>query len=201
MPILAVAHDYICPWCWVARRQAERLRIEFPTLEFIWEGFELLPEGMEYQPPPPDPDDARKPPIPSRFELLLFADGLTLPQRTRPFSRSRLALEGAEFAAEAGKAEDYHEAVYHAYWEEDRDIADRAVLMEVAESVGLDAAAFMTALELRTYRDRIVEFDAPAHAAGIWNVPTWKFSEKWIAEQPYVVVRDYAERFVRQAGA
>ena len=196
MPVLKVAVDFICPWCWVAWQQAEKLRREFPTLEFEWLGYELLPEGMEYHPPPPDPDADRMPRIPTRFDLLLLADGLTLPQRTRSFSRSRPALEGAEFAKEAGRQEDYHDAVYHAYWEEDRDIADKAVLMEIAESIGLDAAAFLTALEERTYRDRIVAFDAPAHATGIWHVPTWMFPEEWIAEQPYVTVRDYAARFV-----
>src|SRR5690349_15188762 len=119
MPELTVAHDYICPWCWVAWQQQRWLKEEFPTLSFVWKGFELLPEGMEYNPPPPDPNADRKPPIPSRFELLLAADRLLLPEKKRPFSRSRLALEGAEFAAEQGRADAYHDAMYHIYWEED----------------------------------------------------------------------------------
>ncbi len=196
MPQLIVAHDYICPWCWVARRQAEWLHRDFPQIELIWKGFELLPEGMEYTPAPPDPDAARKPRVPNRFELLLAAEGLTLPVRQGPIARSRLALEGAEFALEAGLAEDYHDAVYHAYWEEDRDIGSRAVLTEIAESVGLDLGAFLMALEYRRYRDQVIEYDEPAHAAGIWNVPTWKFPEEWVAEQPYSVIRELAGRFV-----
>ncbi len=197
MPRITVAYDFICPWCWAAWEQAKRLRTEFPTLEFDWKGFELLPEGLTYTPSPPDPDAQRKPRIPSRLELLLIADGLTLPKRTRTFSRSRLAMEGAEFAAEAGKAEAYHDAMYHIYWEEDQDIADRDILAEVARRADLEVPAFLAALEQQRYRDRIVEFDAPAHAVGIWNVPTWMFPEEWIAEQPYVVVRAYAERFMR----
>jgi predicted DsbA family dithiol-disulfide isomerase len=197
MPQLTVAYDYICPWCWVAWEQAKRLKTEFPTLELIWKGYELLPEGLAYNPPPPDPNPVKKPRIPSRFELLLAADGLTLPKREHPFSRSRLALEGAEYALEVGKADEYHDTVYHTYWEEDRDISDKAVLTEVAEAAGLDVAAFLGVLEDRRYRDRIVEYDDPAHAAGIWNVPTWMFPEEWIAEQPYSVVRAFAERFMR----
>lgn len=200
MPELIVAHDYICPWCWVARRQAERLRAEFPSLTFAWKGYELLPEGLDYTPASPDSDEAKKPRIPTRFELLLAADGLVLPKRTQPFSRSRRALEGAEFAQEAGKAEAYHDAVYHAYWEEDQDISDLAVLTEIAEGTGLDTGEFLLALEDRRYRDRIVEFDEPAHAAGVWNVPTWMYPEEWIAEQPYSVVRELAERFVAASG-
>ena len=195
MPQLTVAHDVVCPWCWVALRQAERMRIEFPTITLRWVGFELLPEGLPYTPKPQDPDADRKPPIPSRFELLLLADRLTVPKRASKLSNSRLALEGGEFAWEAGKQDAYITALYHAYWEEDRDINDLAVLKEVAEKSGLNASEFVAALESRTYRDRIVEFDEPAHAAGIWNVPTWKFPEIWVAEQPYSVVSAMCKRF------
>lgn len=196
MPQLIVAHDYICPWCYIGWHQGKRLTTEFPTLELIWKGYELLPEGLPYTPAPPDPDAARKPITPTRFELLEAADGMRAPKRTRPLSNSRRALEGAEFALEAGQANTYHDLVYRAYWNEDRDIADLSVLTEIAEQAGLDIAAFLAALEDRRYSDRIVEYDDPAHAAGIWNVPTWMFPERWIAEQPYSVVREYAHRFV-----
>src|SRR5689334_11780892 len=108
MPRLVVAHDYVCPWCYAGWHQGLRLRDEFPTLELVWKGFELLPAGMEYTPTPPDPNEAKKPRVPTRLELLLAADGLTLPERKRPISNSRRALEGAEFAAEAGKADAWH---------------------------------------------------------------------------------------------
>jgi len=199
MPRLIVAHDYICPWCYVGWEQGKKLKSEFPELELIWKGYELLPEGLEYTPAPPDPEEAKKPPIPSRFELLVAADRIVMPERTRPFSRSRRALEGAEYALEAGKPEAYHAAVYHTYWNEDRDISDFAVLTEIAEQIGLDVGEFLLALESRRYRDRVIEFDEPAHAAGIWNVPTWQFPEKWIAEQPYSVVHAYTERFIKDA--
>jgi predicted DsbA family dithiol-disulfide isomerase len=196
MPRLIVAHDYICPWCYVGWEQGKKLKAEFPDLQLIWKGYELLPEGMDYTPAPPNPEEAKKPPIPSRFELLAAADRIVMPERTHPFSRSRRALEGAEFALAAGKADTYHDAVYHTYWREDRDISDLAVLTEVAEQIGLDVNGFLMAVESGRYRDRIIEFDNPAHEAGVWNVPTWMFPEKWIAEQPYSVVREYIARFV-----
>lgn len=199
MPQLLVAHDFVCPWCWVALRQAELLRVEHPTLTLRWVGFELLPAGLTYTPRPKDPDADKKPPIPSRFELLLAADRLTLPTRSGKLSNSRMALEGAEYAWEAGKQDSYIERAYHAYWEEDRDISDLMVLKDVAEKSGLDGSEFAAALESRLYTDRIVEFDEDSHRAGIWNVPTWKFPEKWVAEQPYSVVSDMAGRFVTDA--
>ena len=196
MPVLTVAHDVICPWCWVAWQQQKRLRTEFPTLELRWVGYELLPEGLPYTPTPPDPDAAHKPRVPSRFDLLLAAEGLTLPERTRERSNSRAALEGAEFAYESGKADVYLDALYHAYWEESQDIADRAVLTQIATKAGLEIEAFHQALEMKQYRDRVIEYDDPAHEAGVWNVPTWMFPEEWVAEQPYSVVRKLAEKLV-----
>jgi predicted DsbA family dithiol-disulfide isomerase len=196
MPELIVAHDVVCPWCWVAIRQAEWMRADFPTITLRWVGYELLPEGLPYIPKPKDPIDEIKPEVPSRFELLLAAERLTLPKRKNRLSNSRLALEGGEFAFEAGKQHEYIVALYHAYWEEDRNISDLAVLKEVAERAGLNSQEFVEALQNRTYRDRIVEFDDPAHAAGIYNVPTWKFTEKWVAEQPYSVLKEMCKRYL-----
>ncbi len=196
MPELIVAHDVVCPWCWVAVRQAEWMRAEFPTITLRWVGFELLPEGLVYTPKPRDPKEDIKPEVPSRFELLLAADRLTLPKRKGKLSNSRRALEGGEFAWEAGKQDAYILALYHAYWEDDRDISDLAVLKDVAVQAGLNGQDFVEALNNRTYRDRIVEFDDPAHTAGIYNVPTWKFTDKWVAEQPYTVVSEMCKRFV-----
>ncbi len=197
MPVLTVAHDVICPWCWVAWQQRKRLLAEFPTLQLRWVGYELLPEGLPYTPAPPDPDAERKPRIPSRFDLLLAAEGLTLPERNRDRSISRMALEGAEFAYAAGKADPYLDALYHVYWEEAQDIADPVVLTRIAQTAGLDTENFFQALEAQTYRDRVIEYDEPAHEAGIWNVPTWMFPNDWVAEQPYSVVRELAAKFVR----
>jgi predicted DsbA family dithiol-disulfide isomerase len=201
MPQLIVAHDYICPWCWIAWEQGKRLCAEFPTLELIWKGYELLPEGLPYVPKPPEPFADVKPKVPSRLDLLLAAENLVLPVRKRKYSISRLALEGAEFAMEAGRGDAYHAAMYHAYWEESLVISDRKVLQAVAEKAGLEVAAFDAALDDRRYKDRIVEFDDPAHAAGIYNVPTWMFPEEWIAEQPYHVLREYTERFLKSVVA
>ena len=201
MPFLTVAHDVICPWCWVAWRQGKQLREEFPMLELRWVGYELLPDGLPYTPTPPDPNAAIKPRVPSRFDLLLTTERLPLPVRTRDRSVSRLALEGAEFAYElegTTKAEAYLDALYHAYWEESQDIADRSILNLIATKAGLNIASFAEALDTHVYRSQVIEYDDPAHDAGVWNVPTWMFPEEWIAEQPYSVIREFATRFLKE---
>ena len=62
-----IAHDYLCPWCWIGLFQAKRLKEEFPNLRQDWRGFELLPESLgpipDYKPQPKDPN------APSRIDL------------------------------------------------------------------------------------------------------------------------------------
>ena len=198
MPRLVVAHDIICPWCWVARRQAEWLRSEFPELELIWKGYELLPEGLLSTPSVPEDKSVVKPPVPSRFELMLLAERLTIPKRTRRLCNSRKALEGSEFALKFGKQEEYLDATYYAYWEESKNISDLKVLCECASKAGLDADEFSKALEERTFKEEVVEYDEPAHEAGVWNVPTWMFAGDWVAETPYETLRKKVAEFVRK---
>jgi predicted DsbA family dithiol-disulfide isomerase len=38
MPEPIVAHDVVCPWCWVAVRQAEWMRADFTTKSLRWVG-------------------------------------------------------------------------------------------------------------------------------------------------------------------
>ena len=196
MPRLVVAHDFICPWCWVARRQAERLRQEFPTLELVWKGYELFPEGLVFTPSEPVDKSVVKPPVPSRFELMLLAEGLTLPKRTSRFFNSRKALEGSEFALKFGKQEEYLDATYYAYWEESRNISDLKVLRECASKTGLNVDEFTKALEEREFKNEVVEYDDPAHKAGVWNVPTWMFESDWVAETPYETLREKVAEFM-----
>lgn len=194
-----VAHDYICPWCWVGYFQAERLKNEFPQLRFDWVGYELLPEGrFEIAPfKGPKPRDPTRPL--SRFELHAQSEGVPYnPFRTIGAVRSHNALEGAEFAKLSGPDafDKYNEGVYRAYWEGMRDISDMAVLSEIAGQAGLDTAAFAEAVSERRFEEKIVPFDDDAYARDITHVPTFAFRGERAAEAPYSTIRDLAMRFL-----
>ncbi len=88
-------------------------------------------------------------------------------------SNSRLAMQGGEFAKEHGRYEAYHEAVFRAFFTECRDIGDRSVILELARSVGLDAAALDGALERSTYLPRLQAATSMARANGFSAAPTF----------------------------
>lgn len=195
---VTIAHDYLCPWCWVGFIQAGRLREEYPQIKQVWRGFELLPEELgplpDFKPQPPDPDAP-----PSRFELFSRAEGAPVPAgRTISVVRTHSALEGAAYAQD--KAPEhfgaYNEAVYRAFWEHSEDISDLEVLGRLAEGAGLDRAAFLQAVSSKAYYDEIVRFDDDAYAADVTHVPTFLFRGERCAEAPYSAIRDLAQRYL-----
>ncbi|GAB4463430.1 MAG: DsbA family protein [Armatimonadaceae bacterium] len=194
---ITVFHDYICPWCYVAHRQCLKLTEEF-GVSFDWRGAELYPPGMVV-PEKPKPAPDAPPPPPSRFDLFLEEEGITMPSRP-PFRRSHYALMGAEwalldFGPEAFDA--YNAAVYRAYWEEHRDISKLPVLAEIATEAGLDAPSLLASLTAKRYESHIVPFDDEAYALNIRNVPTFIFgTSERLAEANYDDLARATRRFL-----
>ncbi len=186
---IPVAHDFICPWCWVGLLQAKKLIAE-EGVEIEWLGYELLPIEMEWpepsSPPLPMPN---KPPVLSRFEFLLVADGIKMPKVERPKGmRSNNAHQALEFAKEHGKGFEFCEALYRAYWEEGRAINEIKEIKALAKKHGLNAAKMAEAVETVAYGNKVVGFDAPAYKSGVFNVPTFYIGGERYAEQPYSVL-------------
>lgn len=96
---------------------------------------------------------------------------ITLPS-VSPQPHTHLAFEGYQFAREHGRGNEYNHRVLEAFFVESRDIGDIGVLTKLAGEVGLDRAAFETALRNRTYRE--AHREALRHAyqeAGVTGVP------------------------------
>jgi len=178
-----VAHDFICPWCYVALLQKKRLESEFDVLVH-WRAYELWPENLEWpiaQPAPPPP--ANKPAIPSRLDLLLSADGIQIPKVERPRRiRSFNTHQAAEFAKSVGVGDEYIEILYRAFWERGENINEIDVLKRLAASVIEDLAGLENAIKTRQFHDNVVLFDDDAYNSGIYNVPTYFVGEERLAE-------------------
>lgn len=196
MPLrISIAHDFSCRWCWVGLSQARRLRREFGA-DIEWLGYEMVPDGTPFPERPEFPPlDTRRPPIPSRFELFVAAEGVIVPDVPRPEKvRTHRAHQAVAYASTFGKAEEMVERVYRAYWEWGWDIDDPAVLARLAQGLVPDVDEMMAAVAERRFADRIVPFDKPAFATGVYHVPTFFIGDERHAEQPYEVLRQAAMR-------
>lgn len=90
-----------------------------------------------------------------------------------PQPYTNLAFQGLEFARDNGKADEYNDAVFRAFFQQSRDIGSIDVLAEIAREVGLDAKAFRRSLEEGTYRGRVQKLLRTAYEqAGVTAVPT-----------------------------
>jgi 2-hydroxychromene-2-carboxylate isomerase len=65
------------------------------------------------------------------------------------------AMRGCIVAAEDGKLVPFAGRVFHAYWGENRDIADDAVLAGIAAETGLDPTRFFDGIARQDVKDRL----------------------------------------------
>ena len=128
---------------------------------------------------------------------LAAAAGLQLKRHERLIN-SRPALQAAEFAREQGRFDAVHLELLKAYWDEGRDISDRAVLREVAARAGVDVAGMDAALEADRFGNYL---DARRHEAeelGINGIPAHVIADRYLVmgAQPY----DLFERVMAKVG-
>jgi predicted DsbA family dithiol-disulfide isomerase len=103
---------------------------------------------------------------------------------------SRAAHIGAKYAEEQGVGKAYRDALFRVYWQEARKIDEQEVLIEVAEKVGLEREAFLTALETPAYLHQVLADVTQAQALGLQGVPAMIFAGKYLVSgaQPYEVL-------------
>jgi riboflavin biosynthesis pyrimidine reductase/predicted DsbA family dithiol-disulfide isomerase len=194
MPLkVLVAHDFICPWCWVGLFQAKRLAQEEGVI-IEYRSFELWPEELAWPTPSTGPApavDQRRPKTPTRFEFMLATEGMTMPVAEKPQRmRTHNAHEALLLAKAHGREHLFIEALYRAYWERGENINDPAYLCRMAPEFGLSPHEMMAAIHEKKYAREIIGFDNDAYNAGVYNVPTFFIGAQRLAEQPYTVLQE-----------
>jgi riboflavin biosynthesis pyrimidine reductase/predicted DsbA family dithiol-disulfide isomerase len=189
--LIPVAHDFSCPWCWIGMFQARRLRREFGA-RIEWRGYELYPDELELPGDPPErPRIPNRPETPKRIELALTAEGLDpVDLGLDSAIRTHSAHEAVEFAKGAGVEDELVERFYRAYWKEGRDLSDVETLLDLSRGLVADEEGLGEAIRARRFAQRIVPYNQPAYATGVFNLPTFWIGGERYAEQPYRVLAD-----------
>lgn len=87
---------------------------------------------------------------------------------------TNLAHEATAYAKSRGLDGEFHHAAARAYWEEGVDLGDRAALLAIGESCGLDRDGLAAALDAGEYRKYVLEEHAAAKELGIFGTPTYR---------------------------
>lgn len=176
-----VFSDFVCPFCYLAEQPLADA-VEGRDVRVAWRPFELRPE-----PAPtlrPEGEYLR-----STWEQVVYpmAERLGVPivlPRVSPQPYSRLAFEGFAFAEERGFGQRYTERVFRAFFVQQRDIGDPAVLTDVAAGLGLDTAEFRDALDSGAYAPAHQEALRRAQQLEITVVPTFLVADQRLEGMP-----------------
>ena len=120
-----------------------------------------------------------------QMKARMAAEGLPYGERTMTYN-SRLAQELGKWADTQPGGEALHDALFRAYFVEARDISQPAVLLEIAERVGLSLDGAREVLEKRTFKDAVDADWKLSRQYGITGVPTFVVRRYGVVgAQPY----------------
>jgi predicted DsbA family dithiol-disulfide isomerase len=190
---ITVFSDYICPFCYIGIETLRKVQPEVPPFTLEWKGFQIHPDYP-----------AAGIPVEQRIaqygqdryaaiwrNILSLAEGIGLEMNPPSvLTNSLMALEATAYARDQGKEQAFSSAVYQAYFQQGQNIGDIAVILALAEQVGLDHAELLDHLKAGTYSDRIQASHQEARAFGVSGVPTFIVGSAQIvgAQSPEVFV-------------
>ncbi len=102
---------------------------------------------------------------------------------------SRLAQEIGLWAQERGRAHQFHNAAFKAYFVDDRNIADKAVILDLVAFAGLDVGQAEKIIASRFYADAVDRDWAKARELELVAAPTFFMDDqRLVGAKPYPVL-------------
>lgn len=177
---ITVYSDYICPFCYVGHHRLQRLRDSY-DLKINWCFLEIHPETSAEG----EPIDSLDYPSEQWKKMLdnleHIATEENIPLSTLSFiTNSKDALLLSEAAKQSGREifYDLHEKLFSAYFVDGKNIGDRNVLKEIAESCGINAMIVDSSWTDTKYPERLLENFNTARKYKIQSVPSFVFGER-----------------------
>ncbi len=195
---VTVFSDYICPFCYIGFYRVEQLSKNY-DLEVEWRPFEIHPET------PKEGTDLNNLPYPKEYLDMMKANikkladdvGISL-NLSEKLPNSRLALYISEFARKNGKFEAFHKLVFDSYWKEGKDIGEQAILLALAEKIGLNRNDILDYINSEEPKSELTKSLKDLRQFGINGVPTFIIGEKIVVgAQPYDVFRKVIETAIQ----
>ena len=181
--------DVVCPWCYVGTRRFSAALDRFGgEVEVAYQAFELDPTvppgGMDLAdylarkfggPAALDGVRSRLAHVGAEVGIDFRWDGK---RRVNTFDAHRLAV-WAEDVGGPGIRAAVEQRLFRAYFTDNHDVSDHAVLSALAAEVDLDPAAAAEALATGAGADRVRAEEARATELGIGAVPTFVIEGRW----------------------
>ena len=201
--------DTVCPWCRIGKRHLELALAEWAgePVTVRYRSFFLdptiPPEGRDFRGHMTAKGGGRVP-----LEQFFAAPrdrgaavGLTFNFEAIDQAPNTMLSHRLAYLAPEDKRGEVLDALYAAYFEHGRDIGDVAVLVDVAQSCGLDGAAVREALAGDEGTAEVLADVAFAGQAGISGVPFFIFNDKYAfsGAQPPAMIRRVLEQVAAES--
>ncbi|MBT6096706.1 MAG: DsbA family oxidoreductase [Rhodospirillaceae bacterium] len=198
---IQVIYDTICPWCFIGKRRLEKALALRPdiSVSYQWRPFllnrEMPPEGIDrtaYL--------IRKFGSEARVRRIYGTIAETGQSVDIDFAFDRIhrtpnsvdSHRLVMLAVREGLADAVVERLFVEYFLFGRDIGARDVLLEIAESVGLDREGIDAYLDGNTNTEAVYDENTRAHRMGVNGVPAFVFNGRMViagAQEPQVLAR------------
>jgi len=166
--VIQVFSDYVCPYCYLGE-VALRRAATATGAEIVWRAYQLQDSDSSKI----DSGDERKN---TGWKTFVYPMAEALGVEIRQPSQipdTRLAHEAAAWARSQGGFERFHQAIFNAYFTNDRDISDLAVLKEIAWQSKLNPAELEKALAENRMADDVDEDLLIGRTYGVNSVPAY----------------------------
>ena len=177
---VTVYSDYICPFCYVGHHRLQRLNDSY-DLKINWCFLEIHPETSAEG----EPIDSLDYPSEQWQKMLdnleRIAREENIPLSKLSFiTNSKDALLLSEAAKQCGREVFYqlHEKLFKAYFVDSKNIGDRNILREIAQSCNIDNDIIDVAWQQEKYPQRLLENFNSARKHEIQSVPSFVFGDR-----------------------
>ena len=182
MVTLDIISDPICPWCYIGKTLLDRALTERPRHPFTIRWFpyqlnpDMPPEGMDRHTYLETKFSGREAAARAYAPVLERAEEAGLNIDFAAIKRTPNTLDAhrlIHWAGVEGRQMPVAMALFRAYFQEARDIGDKEVLADIADSAGMDAAVVAKLLESDVDAEDILSQDRKFREMGITGVPTF----------------------------
>jgi predicted DsbA family dithiol-disulfide isomerase len=181
---ITVFSDYVCPFCYLGRESLSRYQeTREEELEIEWHPFDLRSQKRNADGTiNHDVDDGKDDDYyaQARENVRRLKDEYDV-EMTQEIATDVDSLPAQTVSYHVRNTHpyetwlDFDDAVFEALWQEGRDIGDEAVLVELAEDVGIDANEVRDALSDEALAAEVREQFENAHQMGVTGVPTFAY--------------------------
>ena len=195
--------DYACPFCYIGKRNLELAIKEIPdsgSIEVLMKSFELDVTASAQVTSATPERISRKYGYNSQQAMQMIENvneaaknvGLAFHYETTRYTNMLDAHRLTKYAEGRGKGHEITEKLFHAYFNENKELSDPQVLIGIGSEIGISEFEVRRVIKSDLYASEVRQDEQEAAALGIRSVPYFLINRKYVISgaQPAVFIKE-----------